>query len=159
MLMSEAATHFHPQHRFDYYAIIPHRDEPRLLMLPGWTLPHFTPVETHFSDVGHINRAMRAQFGIRVMTLRCVYDKTDFEAQRTMRVYALDNLTPNWNPPPGAAWLAYTQLDTVSRNTGRRSMPILTGWIRIRRCARPGHAAAGTTKPQAGFSTNWSATA
>jgi aminoglycoside/choline kinase family phosphotransferase len=108
--MSQATIYHNPQQQYDYYAIIPHREEPRVLVLTGWTLPHFTPNEYHFGVVGHINRAMRTRLGVRVTTLRCVYE----HKKRPARVYAMDNHTPDWTPPPGAAWLTRDQLDTIT---------------------------------------------
>lgn len=102
--------------QFHYSLVIPHTHERRVLLLPGeagWRLPHFVPDEKHFAMVGHINWTMRAQLGITVTTLRCLYDDFDHAAQTVWRGYAMDNHSPDWTPPSGAAWLDQAELDTL----------------------------------------------
>jgi hypothetical protein len=98
---------------FNYYAIIPHPSEMRALLLNttgGWTLPAFAPADYFVSEVEQVNRAIGETFGLRTSVLRCMYDDMFSDVWFGSRVYALDNLSPEWKPPRGSAWLSYDAL-------------------------------------------------
>ena len=103
--------------KFDYYAILPHVTELRVLMLSGengWALPQFTLSERHFwQEVHQVNRAMKDRFGIQVTTLRCVGVDYDRQAGRVTKVYAMENHDPDWVPPSRERWVDRDELDDL----------------------------------------------
>src|SRR5947209_6313122 len=68
IIMSEEAGSATPKLHHNYYLMITHPTEPRILMLPGdsgWALPHFEPEEHfHATGVDLINREARRQLGL-----------------------------------------------------------------------------------------------
>src|SRR5437879_4627221 len=92
---------------YTIYALIPHANEPRVLMLPregGWSLPHFQPDKHYYTRVGHINQAMRQQLGIAVTTLRCARFYKD-GAEPVAAIFVMESHDPGWSPPEGACWV------------------------------------------------------
>jgi hypothetical protein len=93
------------------WTIIPHPNLPQLLLLPsadGWTLPVVEHAERHFwQSVAPVNQVIRARLEIDVTTLYCMH--TDYQST----VYAMENHSPAWNPPPGAIWVDRTGLSAV----------------------------------------------
>ncbi len=85
-----------------HYLLISHASEPRVLALPGRTLPYYITGGAHFSQVASVNQAVQVQLGLSVTTLQCLHEHIDHEANRVLRLYALDNHNPEWSPPPGA---------------------------------------------------------
>ena len=85
------------------WAILPHPRTPQLLLLPGehgWALPCVEHAQRHFwQSVAPVNGGIRALLGVDATTLRCVH--TDYQSN----LYALENHSPAWDPPPGAIWV------------------------------------------------------
>lgn len=105
------------QMRYDYYTIISHTTEPRMLLLSGkngWSLPHFVTTDAHHRGAGgYINQMMRNQLGIDVTVLRCVHDDYKTEARRVY-IYALENHSPTWEPPANGRWFGRDELDNLT---------------------------------------------
>ncbi|MCI2430620.1 aminoglycoside phosphotransferase family protein [Candidatus Acetothermia bacterium] len=101
----------------DYYGIILHPTEPRLLILrerAGWGLPHFSQTERHFwQEVGHINCAIREQLGMDVTTLRCAYTEYNSTTKRVCRVYVLENHNPSCESPSQGRWIGRDELESL----------------------------------------------
>lgn len=100
-------------YRCDYHAILLDTAAASVLMLPGdggWLLPQWTTGHwIWWSDTAHINQHMRAEFGARITTLRCLCtevapDVTPEDAHER-RLYVLENHDPAWTPPSGARWV------------------------------------------------------
>ncbi|WP_414572313.1 aminoglycoside phosphotransferase family protein [Nostoc sp. CCY 9925] len=116
--MSQVVVVHSPDFHFDYYSIIFNiTDERQVLILSdenNWSLPHFLPYEHHFGMVGHINKAMKAQLGLNVTTLRCFYEDYNMETKTGCRVYAMENHSPHWTLPANARWVQFHELDDLT---------------------------------------------
>jgi hypothetical protein len=103
--------------KYEYYAIIPHVNEPRVLLLPGemgWTLPRWESTErTFWQVVGQVNQALGVRLGIEVTTQRCmgIVDREDAEGWSRELVYAVENHSPAWVPPDGGRWVGRDELE------------------------------------------------
>ncbi len=117
--------------QYDLYTIIPHTSESRLLLLSGrdgWSLPCFVSEESHPGNVGHINRAVGAQLGIKVTVLRCIYSAAIPGVPREQRVYVLENHSPDQILPPGGRWVSRGELEglVMAEHIHR---PLLDRWF------------------------------
>ncbi|HEY9848260.1 MAG TPA: phosphotransferase [Leptolyngbyaceae cyanobacterium] len=116
---------------FDYYSIIPHPTEPKLLMQEvniGWSLPHFIPSKTHFAHAYLINEAMQQQLGIDVTVLSCIYNDLDPVLNRVNRVFALANHNPDWQPTARYRWIDRSELNKLALAVPEH-YPILLNWF------------------------------
>ncbi|HEX6292125.1 MAG TPA: phosphotransferase [Herpetosiphonaceae bacterium] len=105
-----------PTWRTNLYAIVPHRSEPRILLLPGdggWSLPCAHIDQRIWApQVDRVSRALRDTLGIDYVVLRSVYVTVDHEMKQQMdAVYALEQRFSAWTPPAGARWVG---LETLS---------------------------------------------
>lgn len=104
-----------PQPIFDYYVLLPHRAEPRLLLCredSRWTLPHFSRDVQHFwQTVDHINAAMREMFNVDTTVLRCIHTGKDPLTGHIARVYEVESHSPSWTPPEDARWTSHEELN------------------------------------------------
>lgn len=111
--MSHAPTSRNADVRYDYYAIIPHPTAPHILMFPsatGWRLPHFERAERRFwQEVGHVNQILRDHLGIAVTVLRCVLIDYRPATEHVVKIYAMENHSPDWTPPDGR-WVGRAEL-------------------------------------------------
>lgn len=117
---------------FDYYNIIPHSTEPGLLMQrvnKGWSLPHFIPSKNHFAHAYLINEAMQQQLGIDVTVLSCIYNDLDPVLNRVNRVFALENHSPDWQPPAQYRWIDKYELNKLALAVPEH-YPILLAWFK-----------------------------
>jgi Phosphotransferase enzyme family len=116
------------------WAIIPHPNMAQLLLLPsadGWALPLAEHAERHFwQSVAPVNQAIGALLAIDVTTLYCI--QTDYRNT----VYAMENHSPDWNPPPGAIWADRTALGTLELAQPEHR-PLLERWFARRDAAAP----------------------
>ncbi len=129
--MDFITTSYDPEHPYEYFVIIPHPREARILLLSspgGWTLPRFAPKEFHFSMVDHINRAVKEQLDLDVTVMRCVSDDFDQRLKCGRRVYAVDNNNSDWAPPPGAVWLDRAALKTIKMALSEQAA-VLEEWF------------------------------
>lgn len=97
----------------DNYAIVPHTGENKIFLIAVndmWTLPGHQAREAL-----DINRAMRAQYGVDVTTLGCIYDRYhDEEREDQHQVYALENHSPAWQPPLHGQWVSREALSALT---------------------------------------------
>jgi hypothetical protein len=111
MTVSQKAINYH------YYAIIPQIDASNIFMLPsdnGWTLPHFAQSERRFwQDVSHVNQSLHDLFGIEVTTLRCMAMDYEPETEDVLKVYAMENRSPDWRPPASGRWISRDDLENL----------------------------------------------
>ena len=106
-----------PEVHYDYYVIVPHPSELKLLMIRGingWTLPHFVPNEHHTGVVRHINDTVYNNVGVRVSTRRCVDIHFDPDTKRGSRAYILDNLDPVWEPNRNSKWVSFDEIESLN---------------------------------------------
>lgn len=112
--MSEQQDEPKPDLQRDFYTVIAHTSEPRVLLLPGesgWTLPHFEPPAAYWSDGARTNKAMREQLGMEVTLLRTLYFWIDREVdKRVIMLNLVENHSPEWTPPHGALWASREEL-------------------------------------------------
>ena len=85
-----------------------------MLLLPegdGWSLPCFETEENTsrrfqpFTMAGEVSSTVREQLGPDVTVLRCLISERLSDSDRIVRVYAAENRSPGWQPPPGARWI------------------------------------------------------
>lgn len=138
--MSEATTARTTELRYDYYAIIPHPANDQFLLLPGdngWGLPHFARHERRFwQDVAHVNQVFGEQLGLDLTVLRCVAIDYTPETEQVARVYAMENHSRAWTPPPGARWVGHDELDDLPFAQPQQRTAI-TDWLNWRNTAVP----------------------
>ncbi len=98
---------------FDNYAIIPHMREAKIFLIAvkdTWMLPRH-----QYQEASDINRSMKDQFGLDVITLDCVYDRyKDEEREDQHQVYAMENHSPTWEPPANGRWVNREELATLT---------------------------------------------
>src|SRR5919107_1570455 len=106
---SEPPVQHKPGWEFTFHLLIAEASESRMLLVrdvAGWSLPHFRPAEHDLRAVGHIQRAVRRQFGLDARVLRCLsVDRRQEEQQRVEACFALEVLDPAWSPPSGTRWV------------------------------------------------------
>jgi hypothetical protein len=103
---------------FDYYAIVPHVDQPLVLLLPEgerWSLPHWTTPERHYWHVTEpVIHTVRHRLGLETTVLRCIENRRDAVTGHVQRGYALENHSPSsWAPPAGARWVGEKELSQL----------------------------------------------
>jgi len=92
-----------------YHLIIPHaqaRDYRVLLVRDEngyWMLPHFRSAYDNFAMVRHINDWVWQQYGLYVVTLRCLDAYHEVETGEH-RFYVMDNLHPEWQASEDMGW-------------------------------------------------------
>jgi hypothetical protein len=108
--------------RNNFYALIPHPQEPRFLLLPGErgsALPVYhpteRPAERHTAQVEQLNFSLREQFGVDVTTLLCAYldlnrDASTQKVRDVNALFIMENHSPGWSPSHGAAWVGHEEL-------------------------------------------------
>lgn len=117
---------------FVYRAIIPHASEPRIVLLgdgAGWSLPHWETTERrHFAAGEYVNHTVRDLLGVDVTVLRCLPHDPKPVTGRVERTYAMENHSPDWEPPPGRRWVGQSDLNhlTLAVPTQR---DLLRGWL------------------------------
>ncbi len=98
---------------FDNYSIISHMSKATVFLIAEkdtWTLPRH-----QYQEVPDINRSMKDQFGLDVITLDCVYDRyKDEEREDQHQVYAMENHNPDWEPPANGRWVNREELVTLT---------------------------------------------
>lgn len=116
----------------DYYLLIPHATEARLLLLPspaGWSLPHFRSENRHLFAGEHIRGEVRTALGLDTALLRCLHAYIDPAIQRwRWAILVLENRDPGWQPPAGARWAdaaALADLPPAHPEHG----PLLGAWL------------------------------
>lgn len=97
----------------DNYAIIPHMCDHKALLIAvedRWTLP-----QHRYLEASAINHAIKEQFGLDATTLDCIYDRyKDDEREDQHQVYALENHSPDWEPPGNGSWVSREELSTLT---------------------------------------------
>src|SRR5262245_41672074 len=96
-------------------------DSSRVLMLPdnvgGWTLPcvHVPDDRSWSPMVGSVRGLMRSALAAEATVLRVVYVTTpsSYGTPHVDILYALENHTENWTPPPHARWIGRQELTTL----------------------------------------------
>jgi hypothetical protein len=118
---------------FDYFVILPHASEPRVLMLfeqAGWSLPHFTLPERHmWQDVHHVNQAVRDQLRVDATTLRCLRADYDRQTQRVRKVFIMENHSSAWALPKNGRWIGLAELDKELVLTAPEQRRLLEEWF------------------------------
>lgn len=108
--MSDAATAW----QTELYALFLHHTQAHVLLLSGpegWHLPQVTVDQNLWcADVQKVNAAFGGVIGARYTTLRYLRFDVDADARRNRAVYALENHSPTWQPPDGAAWMGRSDL-------------------------------------------------
>src|SRR4051794_2020411 len=87
----------------DYYLLIPHPQEPCVLLLPeagGWGLLDFRSDESDLFGGRVVRREVAARWGLDATMLRCVQLFVDPESERwRWGLFALEIHSPAWVPP------------------------------------------------------------
>lgn len=106
--MSEPST-AQPQHRYTYHLIIPHAEEPRLLLQrtgEGWALPSFEPETKYLARVGQNNAWSREHLGLDCVTLYVAHvEDRRKELGRVDATYVLQARNRDWSPADGLQWV------------------------------------------------------
>lgn len=98
---------------FEYYVVVPHASEARLLLFSSedaWTLPRIVSTYEDFRSAGHLNEAMKSQFGLDTLVARCMSHHSSADGERQYRVYALENRSSDTEPPDGGRWVGREEL-------------------------------------------------
>ncbi len=107
--MSGSTSGEDPVKRRDRYVMLGHVSEPKVFMLRNgdkWTLPHFVPEVRDVVEVGHVVRTANRLWGMDATVLRCTRFFADTEVEkRTEAIFAMENHSKEWNPPPDGQWV------------------------------------------------------
>jgi len=102
---------------YEYYAVIPHRTHPAVLLLHtenGWSLPCWQTTKRHFwQTCDHINQIIQNLLALRVITLRCLFLDQDTESKHFIRVHELENRDAHWLPPVNGSWIGFSEFKTL----------------------------------------------
>jgi aminoglycoside phosphotransferase (APT) family kinase protein len=134
--MSDAVVAEKPKLQRAFHAIIPHFDpaEGSILVCPGpqgegWALPDYEPEDGFFPVVGPLNRGMKEQLGIEVITLRCLKFEVDREVKKRVdAIHCMENRSPEWTPPEGMRWANREELAGL-RLAIEEQRPVIEGWF------------------------------
>ena len=67
------------------------------------------------SDVDHLAARVRDSLGIEPFVIRCVLSKADESTERKLDVvYAVENLSADWQPPKDSQWVGRTELGNAN---------------------------------------------
>lgn len=114
-----------------FHAIVPHAEDPRLLMLEtpeGWALPYIGVDERKWiSEVEPIRPALRERYGIDATPLRCVYYHVDDERRRSDIIHETENLRPDLTPAAGR-WVGRAELAGLALADPNQREAIF-GWL------------------------------
>lgn len=104
---------------YDYYALVPHESEPRLLFLPDgvhWALLHWQDAEHHYWQTTlHVNDALYQHFGIQATVLRCLATDRNAATGRIARLYEMETHGMPGALPYDARWCGREVLDALAR--------------------------------------------
>jgi hypothetical protein len=120
-----------PEFQNHCYVLIPDKDNQRVLLVQDeeqnrFGLPSFVIAEQRpWYRVEHINQIVFEQLGLVVTTLRCIYTARDPENRQVITVYAMENHSPHWEPPPGIQWFGRDGLSTIVPG----QWPVLNAWF------------------------------
>ncbi len=122
--MSEPAEEW----RSDYYLILPHPDEPRILGIAGaggWSLPRYQLAERAWPPhVNLVGKQVRELLGIEATVLLCVYAAEDEAARLSRTIYLLENQSPARQPPSGGGWFGPDGLGELDVAWPEQATPI-----------------------------------
>ncbi|HEX8034592.1 MAG TPA: hypothetical protein VF510_12130 [Ktedonobacterales bacterium] len=115
---------------YDYYALVPHHSDPRLLFLrdgPHWALPHWQDTQRHYWQTTlHVNAALRQRFDINAAVLRCLATDRNPETGRIARLYEMETHTVPNALPDAMQWRGRDALDALACPEQR---PLLASWF------------------------------
>jgi hypothetical protein len=100
------------------YTIIPHPIEGKILIMPAgdeWTLPLFQPPSSWTPQIEVLVAAMQEQLSIRVVVQYCIHVTIERagDVRSAQAIYAMQNLSPGWEPPAGARWVSEAEFDSL----------------------------------------------
>lgn len=102
----------------NFYTIIPHPIEGKILIMPAgdqWTLPVFQPASSWTPQIEALVAAMQEQLGIRVVVqnrIHVIIERAG-DVRSAQALYAMQNLSPGWEPPEGARWVSEADLNSL----------------------------------------------
>jgi hypothetical protein len=94
---------------FHIFAVIPHADQPQILLLADGTLPHFQ-IDSMYSSLHLLQRAIRDRYQAEMTVLRWLSQARDYTDNIIRGVWLLENHTPDWVIPDGAQWVDQAEL-------------------------------------------------
>lgn len=108
-----------PQWYSDIYGILPHHDQPSVLLLQTahdyrWSLPHVLLTRwIGFSVVGPVTQAMTKHLGIPITTLRCISETSDVQLKTYQGIFILESagLPPEF--PANGRWVSQADLSDL----------------------------------------------
>lgn len=140
----ESPTDTQPEVSFTYHLLIPIGESFHLLMQQTdadnnlWALPAFTPDETDFGLVDHINAHVWGTYNLFVSTLRCLHVLRT--GNHVDRYYILDNYMSDWEPPEEMRWVEEPDLADMPLADDKQRSIIRDyfDWIHSDHSLRPG---------------------
>ncbi len=129
--LSELST-AQPQHRYTYHLIVPHPEEPRLLLQhtsEGWALPSFEPRLKYLARVEQNNNWARERLGLDCITLYVAQVEEDLKEPGSVdATYVLQVRDRAWSPSGHLRWAGREEIATLELTVaGQRAT--IEGWL------------------------------
>src|SRR5215208_3743804 len=122
--MSESLQPEDPKPPVKSYAVLPHAQEPRLLLLPGsggWSLPFCESEKPLEGRIKPLVQAVHDRLAVASVVLRHV------ESPEDAAVYLLEPSRPGWTPPEGR-WVGQEELSSLTLAVPEHR-PVLDRWL------------------------------
>ncbi len=119
----------------NFYTIIPHPIEGKILIMSAadaWTLPVFQPTSSWTPQIEALVAAMQEQLGIRVVVQYCIHATIERagDVRSAQAIYAMQNLSPGWEPPEGARWVSEDEIDSLQLDPSLEwARPHILSWF------------------------------
>lgn len=116
-----------------YYALIPHPEEPRFLLVrdgEGWTLPSTEVTNGFMAYVAPVVQWIRGRYGMAVTVLRCasLAKEGEGEPRVSHTVFACENHCEDTTLPEGGCWASRSELDNLRLNRPEHHA-IIGAWL------------------------------
>jgi aminoglycoside phosphotransferase (APT) family kinase protein len=122
--MSESLQPEDPKPPVKSYAVLPHAQEPSLLLLPGsggWSLPFCESEKPLEGRIKPLVQAVHDRLAVASVVLRHV------ESPEDAAVYLLEPSRPGWTPPEGR-WVGQEELSSLTLAVPEHR-PVLDRWL------------------------------
>jgi hypothetical protein len=119
----------------NFYTIIPHPIEGKILIMPAgdrWTLPVFQPPSTWAAQIEALVALIQEQLGIRTVVQHCIHVTIEHvgDERSAQAIYAMQNLSPDWEPPERARWVSEAEFDSLQLDPSLEwARPHILAWF------------------------------
>lgn len=116
---------------YEYFVLIHNLSASKVLLVPsdnGWSLPHFQPKDHRFwQNVGEVSSIINDDFGIRVITLRCLYSRFDENLDTVLNAYITVAIDTEYETDNSLVWINVQDIHQVEMTL--KSKEIIKKWL------------------------------